>query len=168
MLTLQSHLQTAIDREQSPFVRSQLRQVVSAATVRTQVAQARARQQGMQALQAADATAINGTDDETAAGISTNAAVNAAAGGSGSNLHSAPPTATATPANVAGGPPPGGQHRLNHHGAPEVGMPTRIYKLQFDARRIICCSQTSVIVGWDFCNGDPELEEVARFFATMD
>lgn len=172
MLTLQSHLQTAIDREPSPFVRSQLRQVVSAATVRTQVAQARARQQGMQALQAADASAINGTDDDAGAGSSNSAAANAASSG-GSN--SAPPTASATPNNVAGGPPPpagaagaGGQHRLNHHGAPEVGMPTRIYKLQFDARRIICCSQTSVIVGWDFCNGDPELEEVARFFATMD
>lgn len=168
MLTLQSHLQQAIDREHSPFVRSQLRQVVSAATVRTQVAQARARQQGMQALQAADATAINGTDDDAGAGSSANATANAAAGASGSNSSSAPPTATATPNNVAGGPPAGGQHRLNHHGAPEVGMPTRIYKLQFDARRIICCSQTSVIVGWDFCNGDPELEEVARFFATMD
>lgn len=171
MLTLQSHLQAAIDREQSPFVRSQLRQVVSAATVRTQVAQARARQQGMQALQAADATAINGTDDDAGAGSSNAAAAAAAAAAAGvpnSTSNSAPATAAATPANVAGGPPAGGQHRLNHHGAPEVGMPTRIYKLQFDARRIICCSQTSVIVGWDFCNGDPELEEVARFFATMD
>ncbi|KAI3394655.1 hypothetical protein diail_2465 [Diaporthe ilicicola] len=164
MLTLQSHLQAAIDREQSPFVRSQLRQVVSAATVRTQVAQARARHQGMQALQAADATAINGTDDDAGAGSSSNAAA-AAAGGS--NTAAAPPAGAAA-GNVAGGPPAGGQHRLNHHGAPEVGMPTRIYKLQFDARRIICCSQTSVIVGWDFCNGDPELEEAARFFATMD
>lgn len=45
--------------------------------------------------------------------------------------------------------------------------PARVFKLQFDARRIICCSQTSDIVGWDFCNGDSELEEASRFFATI-
>lgn len=45
--------------------------------------------------------------------------------------------------------------------------PQRIFKLQFDARKIICCSQSSIIVGWDFCNGDPELEEASRFFATV-
>jgi len=44
----------------------------------------------------------------------------------------------------------------------------RVFKLQFDATRILCCSQTSVIVGWDFCNGDEELEEVSRFFGTVD
>lgn len=158
MLTLQSHLQAAIERETSPFVRSQLRQVVSAATVRTQVAQARARQQGLAALQAADVAAINGSDDD------------AAAGGSNAVTGSTAPPAAAN--NVTGGPPPaagtGGQHRLQAHGTPEVGAPTRIYKLQFDARRIICCSQTSIIVGWDFCNGDPEMEEVARFFATVE
>lgn len=158
MLTLQSHLQATIERETSPFVRSQLRQVVSAATVRTQVAQARARQQGLAALQAADVAAINGSDDDAGVGSS-----NIATGGT------APPVAAN---NVAGGPPPatgtGGQHRLQPHGTPEVGVPTRIYKLQFDARRIICCSQTSIIVGWDFCNGDPEMEEVARFFATVE
>ncbi|KAK1585815.1 WD domain-containing protein [Colletotrichum navitas] len=46
--------------------------------------------------------------------------------------------------------------------------PARVFKLQYDARRIICCSQTTVIVGWDFCNNDPELEEVARFFGTVE
>jgi F-box and WD-40 domain protein 1/11 len=43
----------------------------------------------------------------------------------------------------------------------------RVFKLQYDARRIICCSQTSVIIGWDFCNADPELEEASRFFGTV-
>jgi F-box and WD-40 domain protein 1/11 len=42
-----------------------------------------------------------------------------------------------------------------------------VFKLQFDAHRIICCSQTSVIVGWDFNNGDPELMEVSKFFAPV-
>lgn len=46
--------------------------------------------------------------------------------------------------------------------------PARVFKLQYDARRIICCSQRSVIVGWDFCFGDPELEEASRFFGTVD
>lgn len=56
--------------------------------------------------------------------------------------------------------------------APMLGVvpenvPQRIFKLQFDARKIICCSQSATIVGWDFCNGDPELEEASRFFATV-
>ncbi|KAG5971581.1 hypothetical protein E4U58_007380 [Claviceps cyperi] len=46
--------------------------------------------------------------------------------------------------------------------------PARVFKLQFDARKIVCCSQAPVIVGWDFCNGDRELEETASFFATVD
>ncbi|KAK5989494.1 F-box/WD repeat-containing protein 1A [Cladobotryum mycophilum] len=51
---------------------------------------------------------------------------------------------------------------------PAENAPARVFKLQFDARKIICCTQAPVIVGWDFCNGDSELEEVARFFATVD
>jgi F-box and WD-40 domain protein 1/11 len=54
-----------------------------------------------------------------------------------------------------------------HIPAPE-NAPARIFKLQFDARKIVCCSQAPVIVGWDFYNGDPELEEASRFFATVD
>lgn len=44
----------------------------------------------------------------------------------------------------------------------------RVFKLQFDARRIICCSQTSVIVGWDFANGDEKIIEASRFFAPIE
>jgi F-box and WD-40 domain protein 1/11 len=40
----------------------------------------------------------------------------------------------------------------------------RIFKLQFDARRIICCSQDVKIVGWDFANGDEQIIECSRFF----
>ncbi|KAI9673207.1 MAG: hypothetical protein M1817_003070 [Caeruleum heppii] len=43
----------------------------------------------------------------------------------------------------------------------------RVFKLQFDARRIICCSQDPKIVGWDFANGDRTLEEAARFFEVL-
>lgn len=188
MLALQTQLQAAIDREASPFVRSQLRQVVSATAVRMQVSQARTRAQGFQALAPPDNSAINASsDDDAGIGASGNATspsnstsnnaaapsvTSVAAAGSSTSV---PPTPTHTHGNIGGPPPsaatvaggPGG-NRIHHTHAPEVGMPTRIYKLQFDARRIICCSQTSVIVGWDFCNGDPALEEVAKFFATVE
>ena len=49
---------------------------------------------------------------------------------------------------------------------PQVGQPNaRVFKLQFDARRIICCSQDPKIVGWDFANGDDQIMECSRFFA---
>lgn len=177
MLTMQTQLQAAIDREASPFIRSQLRQVVSAATVRTQVAQARARTRGYQALVAADAAGGVSGDDDDGGVAGSGSAHNAGAGANpaATNVAGGPPLASAAAA-VAGaiaaasaagiGQQP--RHGHAHAHAPEVGVPTRIYKLQFDARRIICCSQTSVIVGWDFCNGDPALEEVARFFATVE
>jgi len=44
----------------------------------------------------------------------------------------------------------------------------RVFKLQFDARRIICCSQTSTIVGWDFANNDAQIIEASRFFAPIE
>jgi F-box and WD-40 domain protein 1/11 len=44
----------------------------------------------------------------------------------------------------------------------------RVFKLQFDARRIICCSQTAVIVGWDFANNDEKIIEASRFFAPIE
>lgn len=60
-----------------------------------------------------------------------------------------------------------GTHHHPHIAAAE-NAPARVFKLQFDARKIVCCSQAPVIVGWDFCNKDPELEEAVRFFATVD
>lgn len=49
---------------------------------------------------------------------------------------------------------------------PAVGQPNaRVFKLQFDARRIICCSQDPKIVGWDFANGDAQIIECSPFFA---
>ena len=40
----------------------------------------------------------------------------------------------------------------------------RVFKLQFDARRIICCSQDPKIVGWDFANEDEGIIECSKFF----
>ncbi|KAI5461987.1 hypothetical protein BGZ63DRAFT_203334 [Mariannaea sp. PMI_226] len=60
------------------------------------------------------------------------------------------------------------QQQHHPHIAAAENAPARVFKLQFDARKIICCSQAPVIVGWDFCNKDRELEEAVRFFATVD
>lgn len=58
-------------------------------------------------------------------------------------------------------------HPPHHHHHLPTSM-ARVFKLQFDARRIICCSQTSVIVGWDFANGDEQIIEASRFFAPIE
>ena len=70
--------------------------------------------------------------------------------------------------NQANRPNPQPHH---HHPAPAGGggggvqQPNaRVFKLQFDARRIICCSQDPKIVGWDFANGDERIIEASRFF----
>ncbi|KAK2043643.1 WD domain-containing protein [Colletotrichum somersetense] len=81
----------------------------------------------------------------------------------------APIQAQATPVPVQGAQNAIVPDAVHHpHIANGDNGPARVFKLQYDARRIICCSQTTVIVGWDFCNNDPELEEVARFFGTVD
>ncbi|KAI4141024.1 MAG: hypothetical protein L6R39_005538, partial [Caloplaca ligustica] len=91
------------------------------------------------------------------------------------NLH--PPAATNPPTNPHPGPqyqplPPQYHHAAVQH--PRAQLPqqqtsqpnARVFKLQFDARRIICCSQDPKIVGWDFANGDERIIECAKFFAT--
>ncbi|KAK4187781.1 F-box/WD repeat-containing protein 1A [Podospora australis] len=86
-----------------------------------------------------------------------------------------PAGSPATNANPFSVPAPVQHHQqhLHPHAHPPIedhdaANPARVFKLQYDARRIICCSQTSVIVGWDFCNGDMELEEASRFFETVE
>ncbi|KAF2400985.1 WD40 repeat-like protein [Trichodelitschia bisporula] len=58
-----------------------------------------------------------------------------------------------------------GAHHVQHapH-APGTGANSRVFKLQFDSRRIICCSQDPTIVGWDFANADREIVEASQFF----
>lgn len=68
-----------------------------------------------------------------------------------------------TPVNLANTP--------NIHNLPNQSINseiTRVFKLQFDARRIICCSQTNLIVGWDFANNDQKIIEASRFFAPIE
>jgi F-box and WD-40 domain protein 1/11 len=63
-------------------------------------------------------------------------------------------------------------HGAHHHHHPHpLGVPlanqgtnSRVFKLQFDARRIICCSQDPTIVGWDFANNDKDIILASQFF----
>lgn len=234
MLTQRSYLQTAIDREPSPFVRSQLRQAVNTALIRTQFEQARQRREAVRAFErrlaigesasgqaqqsqpsnpAAPAIVVGtiGGAHSTAAAETHErrtyaqphqvvegqaAAGQAVAGGPFHDpapeihLHQvhppspspppaqfqqfpaatdiAPAAAAASAAAAAARHLNPAQARPRHpHIAGTDANPARVFKLQFDAHRIICCSQTSVIVGWDFNNGDPELVEVSKFFAPV-
>ncbi|KAH8819935.1 WD40-repeat-containing domain protein [Xylogone sp. PMI_703] len=65
-------------------------------------------------------------------------------------------------------PQPAPHHHHTHHAPTIQSNMSRVFKLQFDARRIICCSQTPVIVGWDFANGDEQIIEASRFFAPIE
>ncbi|KAF2842079.1 WD40 repeat-like protein [Patellaria atrata CBS 101060] len=59
-------------------------------------------------------------------------------------------------------------HHHHHHGLAmaiqQQQQQHRVFKLQFDSRRIICCSQDPTIVGWDFANNDRDIVGASRFF----
>ena len=63
-------------------------------------------------------------------------------------------------------------HHHHHHHAQQANQQaqppqqpaSRVFKLQFDARRIVCCSQDPRIVGWDFAAGDADIIEASQFF----
>jgi F-box and WD-40 domain protein 1/11 len=239
LLTYRDQVEAAIDRQQNPVVRSQLRQTYSSALIRAQFEQARQRRealrnqeaaasgsstpagqsstQGAAGSQPAGQAAAQLTPDQMAAAAAHQAhahvphgapmhqvlspvpAVAPAAAGGGTSaaaavafgpssralVHPRPMPAVAhTPAQQAQ-PQPQPQPQAQaqapqaephpHVAQPpapfevhDPANPARVFKLQYDARRIICCSQRSVIVGWDFCNGDPELEEASRFFGHVD
>lgn len=82
--------------------------------------------------------------------------------------HLQPPSQPHPPAQQQGGPAQAPTPPAAVQGQPGPAVPTssvsRVFKLQFDARRIVCCSQDSRIVGWDFANGDAEIVEACRFF----
>ncbi|KAL4882020.1 WD40-repeat-containing domain protein [Aspergillus karnatakaensis] len=51
--------------------------------------------------------------------------------------------------------------------APAPTPTSRIFKIQFDARKILCASQDPRIVGWDFAGDDEELNEACQFFTGL-
>ncbi|KAF3912022.1 Beta-TrCP [Orbilia brochopaga] len=76
--------------------------------------------------------------------------------------------------NVAPIPPANVQQFLpqpwnpqNHNLAPPAAAAqnqNKVFKLQFDARFVWCCSQDMRIVGWDFAANDQDIIEASRFF----
>ncbi|EPE03073.1 f-box wd-40 repeat-containing protein [Ophiostoma piceae UAMH 11346] len=191
---MSSILQSAIARHPSPFVRSQLQEAVTAARHRAQHGQGVSAGISV-GTGGVPPSAIFGPPSSSAGPSSSAAPVaTPAALSSNQNILLPDPPAAASPAPtvplmhtsstwsklnsnrrrcrlitittitvqrrraVAAGA--GGDNGANN--------PARVFKLQFDARRIICCSQAAVIVGWDFCNGDPELEEASKFFGTIE
>lgn len=305
ILAHRSYVEAAIDRQQNPVLRSQLRQTFASAVVRAQSEQARQRREALRHQEAASGSAIAGpstgpagnnsgsysgigsgigssignsrSQPQLAAGVLTPAQMAAAAAHQasaqipqGAHMHQVPsplpavvpvaphraPSSTAGASSVAGsssifsaagagmssslalaGPvvptvPPlqhpqqaqahaptphqlqvPHQHQYHHHqqqpqaqnhiqnqnqnlnqphtaqaqpaqaaaaaaaaataataafDVPDPANAARVFKIQYDARRLICCSQRSVIVGWDFCNGDAELEEASRFYGPVD
>ncbi|OAX80436.1 hypothetical protein ACJ72_05232 [Emergomyces africanus] len=50
---------------------------------------------------------------------------------------------------------------------PSTHPTARVFKLQFDARQLICASLDHRIVGWDFACGDPEIEWACQFFTSL-
>ncbi|KAK3904414.1 hypothetical protein C8A05DRAFT_31786 [Staphylotrichum tortipilum] len=197
ILTYRNYVEGAIDRQQNPIARSRLRQTFSTALIRAQFEQGRQRREALRNQEAAAAASGSSSDGQaegsaapqpTTTQLTT--AQRAAAAAHQAHAHVPPATtlhaahaplpsiATHT-AGAAPAPPPQAQQAHQHHPhmahAPpaahdphDAANAARVFKLQYDARRIICCSQRSVIVGWDFCNQDPELEEASRFFGRID
>ncbi|KAI5863551.1 WD40 repeat-like protein [Durotheca rogersii] len=173
MLTYQTHIADAIDREPNAMVRSDLRQVVNMAVVRAHIAQNRIRESVQQAL----AVTPNPGDLSLGMPAQVSTAIAGTPNPSSAMEHGSTGNGGGPPPSLHGQQQPGQLHsQLQVHGHqyqhPHIAQadtsPARIFKLQFDARRIICCSQTSTIIGWDFCNGDPDVEEVSAFFATIE
>ncbi|PVH94319.1 WD40 repeat-like protein [Periconia macrospinosa] len=111
---------------------------------------------------------------------------NAAATGSQAPAQAAGPaqqTPAPGPQQQQGAGAAGGQHHHHHAGAPHhhhhaaanhaagggglnAQATSRVFKLQFDARRIVCCSQDPTIVGWDFANNDKDIMLASQFFGS--
>lgn len=113
--------------------------------------------QQAQALHAAS-QAVQGTTTNNTTTTTTNATAVATAAAQ----------AAVNPAQQGAGPNP----VAHHHHAPHPlagplnnqGTNSRVFKLQFDARRIICCSQDPTIVGWDFAQNDKDIILASQFF----
>ncbi|KAI9800639.1 MAG: hypothetical protein M1825_003961 [Sarcosagium campestre] len=109
------------------------------------------------------------TTGATAATAATTAAPApaAAAGTTANAVTPAAGTAASAATTTGAGPvvhPAGNATLAPQPQQPGGGGNLRIFKLQFDARRIICCSQDPRIVGWDFSNGDEEIMAASQFF----
>jgi len=156
ILSQRQYMEAAIDRQPNAVVRSQLRQVLQGALIRAQFDQARQRREAARNQEAALSSGTGAATPQGQAGSSTMAASR-----STTAVRPAPPATTAQMAAATAAAAAAHQAHAQPN-APSHG--THLHQLQYDVRRIICCSQTSVIVGWDFCNDDDELQKASRFF----
>lgn len=78
--------------------------------------------------------------------------------------HHHPQVATVLPAPTAAVPGGHGGPPVPAGGAGHASGTHRVFKLQFDARWIICCSQDSKIIGWDYAADEEGVVEASRFF----
>jgi F-box and WD-40 domain protein 1/11 len=145
----QNNFQTLVQQAQA--------QAQAAQTLAQQAHALHAASQAMHGPSASTAAAHASNSNNTAATAATNA---------GPAQQGA---ATAPAANAA----PHHHHHHHHHPPHPLAAPlntngngtnSRVFKLQFDARRIICCSQDPTIVGWDFANGDKDIVLASQFF----
>jgi F-box and WD-40 domain protein 1/11 len=169
-----SHLQAAISVAPTSAQRAQLRSVVAAALSRQQLLLS----QQLHLAGAADAAQADSQDISTGQstqtttptlGVSTQTATPAPAPAVASTptpVLNAQALATAAVAQTPVAAPHA--HHAQMHPNLHPASMARVFKLQFDARRIICCSQTAVIVGWDFANEDEQIIEASKFFAPIE
>lgn len=106
---------------------------------------------------------VSRTGNTSAQSSGSSLAASAQGSGPGNQPATTVPTSVLQSAQPHHVPQPriGHQHQAHQRQREESN---RVFKLQFDSRRIICCSQNRVIVGWDFANGDPDLEQASCFF----
>ncbi|KAE8396445.1 WD40-repeat-containing domain protein [Aspergillus alliaceus] len=57
-------------------------------------------------------------------------------------------------------------HGNNNNNGPSPPS-SRVFKVQFDARKIICATQDPRIMVWDFANNDEEIKEASQFFTGL-
>jgi hypothetical protein len=127
--------------------------------------------QQAQALHAAS-QAVQGTTTNVTT-ITANATTTAAATAAAQAATNAGQTAAPAQPGAAPNAAPHHHHHGHHHHHPHPlagpmnnqGTNSRVFKLQFDARRIICCSQDPTIVGWDFAQNDKDIILASQFFS---
>ncbi|KAI9730774.1 MAG: hypothetical protein M1818_008054 [Claussenomyces sp. TS43310] len=163
------YLATAIASEPSPISRNALRNVLN----QVQQAQALALHQtqlhAQQAGQPAPPSLSSAIPSTAAAATTPSATPTPGSAALSQPTLNAPAVAEAAAAAAAAADLPGPVGPALHlHPHLNPASMARVFKLQFDARRIICCSQTPIIVGWDFANGDDKIIEASRFFAPVE
>jgi F-box and WD-40 domain protein 1/11 len=127
--------------------------------------------QQAQALHVAS-QAVQGTTTNVTT-ITANATTTAAATAAAQAATNAGQTAAPAQPGAAPNAAPHHHHHGHHHHHPHPlagpmnnqGTNSRVFKLQFDARRIICCSQDPTIVGWDFAQNDKDIILASQFFS---